>query len=241
MNIQMIGTGSAFAKNHYNNNALFEINNRRVLLDCGVTMPWAFHSLGHKFEEIDAVLISHIHADHVGGLEELAFQMFFKHKRKPKLFIVEQLVHLLWEHTLRGGLSQGEMNTIDHYFEVHPLQANSETEIVPGFKVQPIQTLHIPDKLSYSFLINSHFFYTADMQFNGELLQQLVDAGVQNIFHDCQLELPANVHASLEDLLTLPQEIQEKVWLMHYGDTIDDFRGKTGLMRIVEQGEIYRF
>ncbi|MDQ6420888.1 MBL fold metallo-hydrolase [Paenibacillus sp. LHD-117] len=239
MFIIMLGTGSAFAKRFNNNNALIESGESRLLVDCGITLPKALHDQNISFSELDAVLISHIHGDHVGGLEELAFQMMFKFGRKPVLYIAEQLVTPLWEHTLKGGLIQGELNRLEDFFEVRPLTAGKRHELLPGITAELIQTDHIPGKDSFSFLFNERFFYSADMRFNGELLRSLVHVGVETIYHDCQLEAPGAVHACLDELLTLPQELQEKVWLMHYGDAIEDYLGRTGAMRIVQQGKRY--
>ena len=241
MNIQMIGTGSAFAKKHYNNNALIESCGKKILLDCGITLPYALHELGYNFGQLDAILISHIHGDHVGGLEELAFQMYFNYQRKPVLYIAEPLLTPLWEHTLRGGLAQGDFTSLSDYFEVQLLKPNEASQFTDELYIMPIQTDHIPGKVSYSFIINNKFFYSADMQFDRELLQSLHEQGIETFFHDCQLESPGNVHACLEDLLTLPEAIQKKMWLMHYGDAIDEYIGKTGYMRIVEQGKTYSF
>lgn len=241
MNIQMVGTGSAFAKKHYNNNALIKSGGKTILLDCGITLPHALYELGYNFGQLDAVLISHIHADHVGGLEELAFQMLFNYNRKPVLYIAEPLISPLWEHTLRGGLTQGELTSLSDFFEVRPLKPNEYAPLTEELSVMPIQTAHIPGKPSYSFLINDRFFYSADMQFDRKLLELLHEQGVETFFHDCQLEPPGNVHACLDELLTLPDAIQQKMWLMHYGDAISEYIGKTGAMRIVEQGKMYSF
>lgn len=239
MKIQMIGTGNAFSKKFDNNNALIDIEGFRLLVDCGITLPKALDEMGISFTELDAVLISHIHGDHVGGLEEYAFQMMFKYNRKPILYIADQLVEPLWEQTLRGGLSQGELNALEHFFDVRPITPGQVIELYPGLTVELLQTDHIPGKLSYSILFNQRFFYSADMRFDAKLLSQLIDRGVETIFHDCQLETPAAVHAGLDELLTLPEDIQSKIWLMHYGDTIESFRGKTGSMRIVERHKVY--
>ncbi|WP_307470402.1 MBL fold metallo-hydrolase [Paenibacillus harenae] len=239
MIIQMVGTGNAFAKKYDNNNALIEAGGYRLLLDCGITLPKALHQTGLTFNDLDAILISHIHGDHVGGLEELAFQMLFKYGRKPTLYIVDRIIEPLWEQTLRGGLTQGPLQTLDDFFEVRKLQAGQETQIAPGISVLPIETKHIVNKKSYSFLFNRNFFYSADMRFDGELLQRLVDEGVETIYHDCQLEIPAVVHAGIDELMTLPSGIQQKTWLMHYGDTMEQFVGKTGEMRFVEQLKRY--
>ena len=56
------------------------------------------------------------------------------------------------------------------------------------------------------------------------------------IYHDCQLEEPGVVHASLDQLLTLPLSLQQIIKLMHYGDRIGDYIGMTGAMEIVQQG-----
>ncbi|SFE12836.1 Ribonuclease BN, tRNA processing enzyme [Paenibacillus algorifonticola] len=239
MNIQMIGTGSAFAKKYDNNNALIEVPGFKLLVDCGITLPKALHETNRSFDELDAVLISHIHGDHVGGLEEYAFQMMFLYGKKPVLYIASSLVEPLWEQTLRGGLTQGPLQSIDDFFEVRRLEEGVEHELHPGLTVRLLQTEHIVGKNSYSFIFNQHFFYSADMKFSQALLEQLVENGVNTIFHDCQLIAPGVVHACLDELLTLPEPLQEKVWLMHYGDTMENYIGHTGKMRFVQQREIY--
>ncbi|MFD0711008.1 MBL fold metallo-hydrolase [Paenibacillus sp. GCM10027626] len=239
--IQMLGTGSAFAKKYFNNNALFFKNEKIAMLDCGITAPWALHQLGYTFNDIDALFISHIHADHIGGVEEFAFQRKFVYNRLPALFIPEPLIEPLWEHSLKGGLWQEDTPALEDYFRITPLYERQEIEIVPGLTVEAIRTKHINGKASFSYLINKHFFYSADIRFTPELLQSLCDRGCQTIFHDCQLTSPAAVHTSLDELLTLPTEIQQRIWLMHYGDAMPEFEGRTGPMRFVKQHIKYDF
>jgi ribonuclease BN (tRNA processing enzyme) len=241
LKLQMLGTGSAFAKKFYNNNALLESGERTLLLDCGITAPRALYEIGKNFNDIDAVLITHIHADHVGGLEEFAFQMKFIYHRKPILYIADTLIDQLWEHTLRGGLQQDEGQTLGDYFIVRPLTEGKPAELLPGLKAELLLTPHIPNKSSYSLLLNDKFFYSADMVFDRELLERLVrERGVSLIFHDCQLHPPGIVHADLTKLLTLPDEIQELIYLMHYDDNQPSFVGRTGRMTFVEPHKVYR-
>lgn len=237
MEITMLGTGNAFSTQYFNNNALVQLNSFRLLIDCGITLPYALHKHGYSFNQLDGVLITHIHADHVGGLETYALQMMYQYKCKPNLYIADSLIEPLWEYSLKGSLSQGELTHLSDFFRIVPLHPNETYELTSGLTVKLIRTNHIPNKDSFSILFNNHFFYSADMTFDSDLLLQLVEQGVDIIYHDCQLESPGVVHTSLEELLSLPANIQQKIKLMHYGDSIGNYIGKTGLMEIIKQGK----
>ncbi len=240
MKITMLGTGSAFAKAFNNNNAIIEKEGRLLLVDCGITAPTALHELGYGFNDLHAVLITHIHADHIGGLEEFAFQMKFVYGRKPILYIADTLVQPIWEHSLRGGLQQDEAETLHDFFDVRPLSIGAHHELMPGLNVELVPTRHIPNKPNFSMLFNGFFFYSGDTVFDPDLLAGLVrDRNVKVIFHDCQLHPPGVVHACLPQLLTLPAELQERIYLMHYGDDQPNFIGRTGAMTFIEQQIAY--
>jgi ribonuclease BN (tRNA processing enzyme) len=240
LDIQMLGTGNAFSKVYDNNNALMYSNHFTLMVDCGITGPAALYRLGKTFADVDAILITHIHGDHVGGLEEFAFQMKFVYNRKPVLYVPRALAEPLWEHTLKGGLSQEAWSSIHDFFEVIELDEGKPYAIHDGMNVELIRTKHIPGKISYSLLFNDRFFYTADMRFEGDLLRRLVyEKGCETIFHDCQLGGEGVVHASLSDLLSLPDDIQERMYIMHYPDNRDEYIGRTGKMRFVERGSVY--
>ncbi|MNR62384.1 hypothetical protein D3C85_1843900 [compost metagenome] len=61
------------------------------------------------------------------------------------------------------------------------------------------------------------------------------------MFHDCQLTPPGLVHTTLEELMSLPEHLQQLIWLMHYADNKSDYEGLTGKMRFVEQHKLYTF
>ncbi len=240
MNIQMLGTGSAFAKDFYNNNALIYASGQTLMVDCGITAPAALHALGKRPDEVDALLITHIHGDHVGGLEEFAFRMKFQYHKKPVLYVAASLLEPLWENTLKGGLAQEPWYTLEDYFTLRLMEENVQYTLAPDLSFEIMQTPHIPHKASYSLYINEHLFYSADMRFNPQLLHRLVEErGCDAILHDCQFIAPGAVHACLDELLTLPAEMQQRIWLMHYADNQPEFKGKTGAMRFMEQHRVY--
>ena len=239
--IQMLGTGGAFAKNYFNNNALVFDEDFTLLLDCGVTAPLSMHHLGRSLGSVDALLVTHTHADHVGGMEELAFRMKDEFKRKLPLYIAEPLVRPLWENTLSGGLFRpGSIESLNDIFDVRPVTPGTPFQISKNLKAELIQTTHVPNKDTYSIYFNDSVFYSGDMVFHPELLKQLVyERGCEIIFHECQLEGHGAVHTTLSELRSLPEDIQQRIYLMHYGDNMSEYREQTGSMTFLEQHKLY--
>ncbi|MBD0379259.1 MBL fold metallo-hydrolase [Paenibacillus sedimenti] len=243
LQIQMLGTGSAFAKTFYNTSAMVTNEHARILIDCGFTTPKSLHKLGITPDQIDGIVISHIHADHVGGLEEIAFRLFYQHnKKRIKLFITEPLAFILWENTLKGGMNNPEDGyiSLDDYFDVILLEENKPTEIFRGLTIEILPTQHILRKTSYSLFINSRIFYSADIRFNEQLLihEVVQKRNCHTILHDCQLSGTGVIHATLEELLTLPDDVQKRIFLMHYDDKMPAYIGQTGSMTFIEQYQI---
>lgn len=240
LQLQMLGTGSAFAKRYYNNNGLLYSGDFKLLIDCGITAPLSLHKLGIPLTEIDAILITHIHADHVGGLEEIAFRMKYEFGRKPVLYIAEALKKPLWDNTLKGGMSQEDNPSLEDFFEVRTLAEGAAYPIAPNLHIELMQTPHIPGKPSYSLYLNHEVFYSADMTFMPELLKQLVyNKNCRKILHEVQLTGSGEVHTTLEELLSLPEDIRKIICLMHYSDDMESFIGRTAEMTFLRQHEVY--
>ncbi|MNC08838.1 ribonuclease Z [compost metagenome] len=239
--LQMLGTGDAFSKNYYNNNALLEDHGYKLLIDCGVTAPEAMKAIGKSFGEVNATLITHIHGDHIGGLKELARTTSQEPHGKMTLLLAEALIEPLWQHPLLEPLHQkGSTRSLSDVFMVKPLKPDTPYNLSPTLTLELIRTPHMPGKESYSLLLNECIFYSADLIFQPDLLLHLVrKRGVTKILHDCQLSGHGQVHTTLRELMSLPEEIRKLVMLMHYSDEKPKFEGKTGEMAFLEQQVVY--
>lgn len=239
LQIQMLGTGSAFAKKHFNNNALIYTKEHALLIDCGITAPLALHTLDVDILDIDGILITHLHGDHTGGLEEIGFRMKYMHRRRMPLYITKDLERPLWENTLKGSMGDDGRNELADFFDIRYLEVGKANPIAPDLAITVIRTAHVPGKISYSLLFNDYFFYSADCVFTPDLLKEQYANGIRRFFHECQLSGEPIVHTGLDELLSLPTELQECIQLMHYDDNKDEFIGKTGPMTFIEQHKKY--
>lgn len=238
MKIKAIGRGGAFAPLSIgNSNFLFEEDGKLMVFDFGSTAPYILRDeLGINLCDIDAVYLSHEHADHIGGVEHLAFYRYFVPTssglpERPKLYVASCFIQTLWNHSLKGGLDghHGKVMSLTDYFECIPIQGNKHF-FWQGVKFTPFQTLHIncgfTIKNSYGLFIENpktrkKGMITGDTVFNRDGLSFLFKES-DIIFHDCETYARRScVHANIEDLKTLEPEVKEKMWLYHYSDKVD--------------------
>jgi len=265
LKLRFLGTGSAFAPLELGQtNALLTDNaGRNLLIDCGSDCRHmlANHGLGAK--DIDAVYISHLHADHVGGLEWLAFNTYFNpNVGKPALYANHRLMHQMWEKSLRGGLEsvQNKVCNLTDYFDCRSVVSN--TSFFWGHaKFSPVQTVHVMNGLeivhSYGLMVDlapdfnanernslkgpTRIFYTADTQFAPKQLLDFYSVA-DLVFHDCETTpFRSNVHAHIDDLATLPDDVKKKMFLMHYSpipdEDMDQLANKLGFAGFLRPGE----
>jgi ribonuclease BN (tRNA processing enzyme) len=264
LEVFFIGTGAAFAQQHFQTNFLIIKGNTHLLVDFGTTGPTAFPSTtGCSPIDIEAILPTHSHFDHTGGIEYLALLnryvgMTAMQRPKLKMIINEQYQRVLWEMTLRGGMEWNEvngegerLNFTDFFDLVRPtLKTQMPREIweveFEGIHLEIFRTNHLPKQpfpwqqgfITYGLFIDNRVFVSGDTVFDAELVGMYADRA-EWMFHDSQFT-PNPVHASLPELRMLPEHIKKKMFLVHYPDNpeehdVSDFAGWT------KQGHRYIF
>lgn len=242
MEFYVIGSGSAFTMKNWQSNFLIRHNGKNLLIDCGGDIRFALDEFNLKVSDIDAVYISHAHADHIGGLEWLGFCTLFNPMLpKPKIYGEATVLKDLWHKSLVGGMEglEGTKYTennadgvlLSTYFEVHPVFPNSFFTW-EGIRFDIIQSVHITAKyaLSNSFGLmwsdpdtTERVYLTTDCQFSPEATMKAYYQEPQHIFQDCETsDFASGVHANYKFLRTLPNELKAKMWLYHYQDNVID-------------------
>ncbi|NUN15843.1 MAG: ribonuclease Z, partial [Myxococcales bacterium] len=80
--LTFIGTGEAFDPELPNTSVLYT-GSKNILVDCGFSVPHAFWRITHDPNLLDAIYITHIHADHTFGLPALLLWMRIAGRTRP--------------------------------------------------------------------------------------------------------------------------------------------------------------
>lgn len=243
-----VGVGSAFTKRHYQTNFLIIKGKDHLMVDCGTRTPQALIELGVKIGDIQNYFITHTHADHIGGLEEVMITGRYITGKKPNIIINKDFQHLLWDTSLKGGsgfnenpeqsdrtLSFGDMWNVTHPLWLNNYPRDTFEADVGNINLKIFRSMHIPDNAdswqnsfwSTGLIIDNRIMYSGDTRFDPELVRSFSKKfKLGTIFHDCQL-FTGGVHAGLEELRGLPARIKKKMFLLHYGDSWKDWEEKT--------------
>lgn len=112
---------------------LVEIENKQILLDCGP--DFREQMLTHGIKHLDAVLLSHEHYDHVGGLDDLRP---FVHRNDLPIFAEQNVVDAI-------------RTRLPYAFRKHPYPGVPQFHLCPvdadsfmaaGIEIEPVRVMH---------------------------------------------------------------------------------------------------
>jgi ribonuclease BN (tRNA processing enzyme) len=250
-----LGSGSAFtvgADNYHSNMLLTDDEGHRFLIDCGSDIRFSLHAMGFSYRDITDIYISHLHADHVGGMEYIGLSTKFDPAcAKPRLYLSKDIAGEIWENSLAAGMrcsSDRDIADLSDYFDVHAIGVADRYFYWQNIKFDLVRVIHIyngfylmPSYGLYFEIEGVKIFLTTDTQLCLDQLQPFYDKA-DLIFQDCEiLPIPTTVHASFEKLIELPAAIKKKMWLYGYQPVKLPNACDYGFLGFVKRGQIFEF
>ena len=234
MKLYVLGVGDTFTEKHVTHALLLEAEGFRLAIDCPDSYrrvlraardkAGAAHAAALDLFGIDDVLVTHVHGDHMNGLEGVGYFKHFAQKKPLNLHTIAPVKDALWHHRLvasMGTLWDGQefrTKSFDDYFAWSEVALETTTTIGP-FTVRARTTKH---HVPTSALVVEHaasgrsIGISSDTAFDRDLVAFLASADL--IVHETNYG-PA--HTAYADLLTLDEEVKKKMHLIHYPDEFD--------------------
>lgn len=230
MEVLFGGVGDAFSIDNYGTHFFVRSNDGFVLaVDCPDSYRRALkeNAFPHKggtldVDDLDAMFITHLHGDHVNGLEMVLAYRKFITKKKLTLFTTQEVAKNIWEKRLEvslGTLFDGQVYQkmkLEDFADIHIIDWGEPTQCGP-FTLKTRKTIHhIPTSALRITEKDRTFGYSCDTAFDPTLIDWLAD--VDTILHETSFG-PA--HTPLFSLLELPESIRKKLWVAHLPDELN--------------------
>ncbi len=243
MSLQFIplGVGDAFSRKYYSSCLAILSDGGALLVDC----PHPIRKLLYEAREavgdrdvgdFDAVVLTHLHADHVSGVEGYLFFSRFRLGTHGIIAGHREVLDRLWSGHLAAGMDRlkidGEFRdmSLEEYADTIPFEEEGPTAIGP-FHIEYRRTRHhIP---TFALKIRADggcLGYSADTGFDPELIDWLSEADL--IIH----ETNEGIHTPYKKLTALPAALTRKMRLIHF---TDDFDTAASEIEPLVQGRLY--
>jgi ribonuclease BN (tRNA processing enzyme) len=225
MRITFIGTGDAFGTGGRCHTCIrLDTGGQAMIVDFGASSIVSWRRLGFSFNEIDAILITHLHGDHFGGLPFLMLEAQFIDPRKKPLAIMGP-----------PGLRERLANAMDAFFpgstdfkwrfewNVVEVAPGEPFEVI-GMKGLTYEAIHDAGAPATSVRLTdaagATFAYSGDTAWNENVIAAA--DGADLMVCECSTMIPrAPGHIDWARLSTnLPRFKSKRLFLTHMGDDV---------------------
>jgi ribonuclease BN (tRNA processing enzyme) len=202
--LTVIGSGDAFCSGgalHSCN--LLEHAAGKLMLECGPGVLAGMKRLGLATTDVDAVMVSHLHGDHFGGIPFLFLEYLFENPRQRPLTIVGPPTVLQRSFALYAALYR-ELQDYEMPFEIQVVEMQpGSMATVAGFEVEAFKVTHNAEPFSLGYRIrsgNRTMLFSGDSAWNEVFVEKSRDVDLF-LCECCTMEPCVPMHTSYTELL----------------------------------------
>lgn len=226
MKLLPLGVGDAFSARWYSSCLALEHEGRWLLLDCPHPIRKMMREADPELDlfDVEAVALTHLHADHASGLEGYGYFSHFAMQRRARIAAFPPVIERLWNGHLAAGMerlvvpgsSEPARRSLGDYFELLELHVREPVDVGP-FRVECRPTRHHIPTTAFKITAGGRTLaYSADTEFDPALIAWL-DEGSALIVHETNY----GTHTPYEKLAGLDERLRAKMRLIHYPDDFD--------------------
>ncbi len=236
-----LGVGDAFSARFYSSCLALRHESRWLLVDCPhpIRKMMAEADVALDLFDVEAVALTHLHADHASGLEGYGYFSHFAMGRRAVIAAFPPVVERLWDGHLAAGMERlvvpgsraPARRTLEDYFDVRSLSVDAPTAIGPfAIECRPTRH-HIPTTAFRIRAGGRTLAYSADTSFDRDLIAWLAE-GADLVIHETNL----GTHTPYAELAALDEALRDRMRLIHYPD---DFDREASVIEPLVQGRAY--
>jgi ribonuclease BN (tRNA processing enzyme) len=218
MDLEFLGVGEAFDESLPNTSVLLH-EPIKLLMDCGYSVPAQVWKRGASGDYLDAVYLSHPHADHYFGLPVVLARMWEDKRTKPLTIIsqpgVIQAIRPLLDDAYRGVADLLAYRL--EFLEAVP----GKTLDYAGVTLEFAPTTHSAPNLAIKLsAAGKTLCYSGDGMYTTE--SSTLFQGCDLLIHETYtLDTPMTIHGNVRDVVTMAVERQVgRLALVHLKRTL---------------------
>jgi ribonuclease BN (tRNA processing enzyme) len=235
-----LGIGDAFSAVSYSTCLALEADGCWLLIDCPhpirkmMREASATAAVELDAAAVHAVVLTHLHADHISGVEGLAFYNRFVLDRKLRLVADPSVSECLWSGHLAASMQRAKQepgqpdleHRFEDFFDLQDVSIEHAISMGPfTISVHP-GTHSLPATAVFVEAAGRKFGYSADTAYDPRLVEWLSRADL--IVHEAGGGFP---HTPYQKLAELPIALRKKMLVAHCPDGFDPPGREVGLLR----------
>ena len=199
---------------------LLEHDGGKVLLECGASTLAALKKADIDPLEIDAVLVSHLHGDHFGGIPFLLLDyMFASCRRRPFIVAGPPSIRERVRSVYAGLYKESHFHQIPFAFDEVTIEPGQNLEL-QGLRVEAFEVPHVAEPFCLGYRVSvggGTLLFSGDSAWTGEFVTRSRGTDVF-LCECCSLDKKSEFHTCYVDILAHKDELGcSRLLLTHLG------------------------